>query len=144
MESDKPDAKPTRRSIGRAVSKSAKALEALKKAEAERREAARLRMAKLAQEASVENALLRKAEAERRRKREALMANRLGRMVLAALRRQGQTGTLLAASDLKGLSTAHRQMLEEVLRASSEEATPAGQEPTLPTTSATLDIDLGD
>jgi hypothetical protein len=101
-------------------------------------------MEKLAQEAAVETALLRKAQAERRRRRETIVSTRLGRMVMAALRRQGRQGTLLTANDLKSLSATHQQMLEEVLRPPGDDVSDQEDPDPRSTGPASLDIDLGE
>ena len=118
-ESQEPSRKPSR---GRPISKAAKALQALQAAEAARRVDFKRQREELERAAAVEAVLLRRAERERRHKQQLHAANRLGRMVLVALRRQGLSGTLLVADDLNAWSDQDRRELIVLLEASKSDA----------------------
>ena len=123
MDNEDEPKEPSRKpSSGRPVSKAAKALQALQEAEAARRVDFKRQREELARAAAVEAVLLRRAERERRHKQQLHAANRLGRMVLVALRRQGLSGTLLVAGDLNAWSDQDRTELMDLLEASKSDA----------------------
>ena len=123
MDNEDEPKEPSRKpSSGRPVSKAAKALQALQAAEAARRVDFKRQREELARAAAVEAVLLRRAERERRHKQQLHAANRLGRMVLVALRRQGLSGTLLVADDLNAWSDQDRRELIVLLEASKSDA----------------------
>ena len=139
----KPAEPTTNGAEGRAASKSRKALEALRAAEARRRDAFKHERAELERAAATEEASLRRVERERRQKQEGRMASRLGRMVLVALRRQGFTGTLLVATDLNGWPQRDRDELQALLVPTAEPAASREAGGTADGDAAPLDVDLG-
>lgn len=141
--SNKPTEPSTNGAVGRAASKSRKALEVLEAAEARRRDAFRHERADLERAAATEEALLRRADRERRQKQEGRLASRLGRMVLAALRRQGVIGTLLVAADLNGWPQRDRDELLALLAPTAEPAAPKEAGSATDADAAPLDVDLG-
>ena len=141
--SNKPAEPTTNGAVGRAASKSRKALEALRAAEARRRDAFKHERAELERAAATEEASLRRVERERRQKQEGRMASRLGRMVLVALRRQGFTGTLLVATDLNGWPQRDRDELQALLVPTAEPAASTEAGGTADGDAAPLDVDLG-
>lgn len=139
----KPIEPTTNAAVGRAASKSRKALEALLAAEARRRDAFKQERAELERAAATEEAIRRRAERERRQKQEGRMASRLGRMVLAALRHQGVTGTLLVAADLNGWPECDRDELQALLAPPAEPAASTAAGRANDGDKTPLDVDLG-
>ena len=133
----------TNGAVGRTASKSRKALEALRAAEARRRDAFKHERAELERAAATEEASLRRVERERRQKQEGRMANRLGRMVLVALRRQGVTGTLLVATDLNGWLQRDRDELQALLVPTADPAASTDAGSAIDGDATPLDVDLG-
>lgn len=134
----KPTEPTTNGAVGRAASKSRKALEALRAAEARRRDAFKHERA-----AAIEEASLRRVKREHRQKQEGRMASRLGRIVLVALRRQGVTGTLLVAADLNGWPQRDRDELQALLVPTAEPAASTDAVSATDGDAAPLDVDLG-
>ena len=139
----KPTEPTTNGAVGRAASKSRKALEALRAAEARRRDAFKHERAELERAAAIEEASLRRVKREHRQKQEGRMASRLGRIVLVALRRQGVTGTLLVAADLNGWPQRDRDELQALLVPTAEPAASTDAASATDGDAAPLDVDLG-
>ena len=123
---DEPKEQASKPAIGRAASKAVRALQALQAAEAARRVEFKKQREELERAAAAETVLLRRAERERRHKQQLHAANRLGRMVLVALRRQGLSGTLLVADDLNAWSEQDRKELMDLLEAPMPDAGDGG------------------
>lgn len=140
----KPIEPTTNAAVARAASKNQKALDELVAAEARHRAAFKKRCADLARAAATDAANRRRAERDGRRKQEAQMASRLGRMVLEAMRRQGLTGTLLIAADLNGWLQRDRDELQVLLAPPPAElATSKAARRAAGESNAPLDVDLG-
>lgn len=139
----KPVESTTNGAVARAASKSRKALEALRAAETRRRDAFKQERAELERAAATEEAVQRRAERERRQKQESRMASRLGRMVLAALQRQGVTGTLLVAAELNGWPLRDRDELQALLAPPADSAAPTAASKATDGDAPVLDVDLG-
>lgn len=123
MDNEDEPKEPSRKpSSGPPASKAVRALQALQAAEAARRVAFKRQREELERAAAAETVLLRRAERERQHKQQLRAANRLGRMVLVALRRQGLSGTLLAADDLNAWSEQDKRELMALLEASKSDA----------------------
>ena len=140
----RPSNKSTALSIGKAVSKNRKALDALIAADSRRRDTFVRERAELERLASADDARLRRNERELRRATETRVAGRLGRMVLATLRRQGLSGNLLTADDLRSLSQRDRDELNVLMspydggELKEVSATPIGAQP------SKVDLELDD
>ena len=133
-EDNKKSSKPK---VGKRISSAIKAYQALQAEEAEHRRAFRVQKVALARAAAVEAVALRSAARERRRMQEQRLCMHLGKMVFATLRRQGMTGTLLAAKDLEGWAEEDRNQLLSLI---AEPRTSAGKSSSEP---GTDDVDSG-
>jgi len=111
-----PGRQGSKQSLGQATTKSGKALEALRAAEAERRRKFREEQERLKREAASEKSAMRKIEREKRRERRRRYEVLLGGMVMEALERQGMSGTLLTAADLDILPAADRSELAAIIQ----------------------------
>lgn len=139
---DEPKGQGSKPTTGRAASKALRALQALQAAEAARRVDFKKQREQLERAAAAETVLLRRAERERRHKQQLQAANRLGRMVLVALRRQGLTGTLLVADDLNAWSAQDRNELLVLLEAPTPDAGNGGGPSTDKGDPSPLDVNL--
>ena len=112
----KPGRNGPKRSVGQASTKSARALAALRAGETERRKKFKEEEEKLKRDAAAEDSAIRKNEQKKRRERREHYAALLGRLVIAALQRQGMSGTLLSSSDLDTLPEADRSELAALIQ----------------------------
>ena len=144
MKDDQPQIPPPKaRSMRKLVSKGQRALQALRSAEAQRREAYKQELIEAERKAKGEEAELRLAARERLRKLESRVARRLGRLVLGAIRRQGLTGALLTAADLSACSDRDREELALLLAPQTEPTVAIDIKPLpSPLSSGAVDIDL--
>jgi len=142
-----PDTNPPTKSrstrLGAAAARAAKALQDYKAAEELRRQKVKEQTEKLARLASEEESRLRRAQREHRRREEARFAQRLGVLVMNALRRQGISGVLLTAQALDTWSTEDLRDLKSLLSdgplpAEHDDRSVAGVDSAGP-----IDIDLG-
>lgn len=135
---------PAKAKLGKVVTKAQDALKKKREAEAKRREAANQELAEFEREAATEAALNRKATREAMRKVEMSVKERLGRMVLANIRRRGGLeGSLLAASELNSWSAIQRADLDAVLAhtANAQAASPVAPGSSPPAPNVDIDLD---
>jgi len=111
-----PGRKGPKQSVGQASTKSARALAALRAAEAEHRRRFKEEEERLKRDAAAEDSAIRKNAQKKRRERREHYAALLGRMALATLERQGMSGTLLNSADLDILLEADRSELLALIR----------------------------
>lgn len=100
---------------GAAAARSHQAVMDLRAAEERRRQAYREQLEEAERAAATGESRLRRIEREERRQQEGRFAALLGRMVLAALKRQGMSGSLLTVDDLASWTAQDREDLSSFL-----------------------------